>query len=406
MNYILNFFEKYGFLLILAFVSGLFSPELKPKLLLLDLDFEEINSVKSGSDSLKQFFWIVMFCISVLCYIRDKVNFIEIITSRGALLVFSNAILLALISSTYSNYHLISVKRIIFQIMFIWCVMFFLLSSINKGTMLEIANKYSFLIIMMIAISVLTGGAFNPHGELAGFSKSKNIMGAVLSVTIIIFHICNSFWGEWKRKQLMLIFTLLFLLALTLSKTCLALVILYFILTKLNSYIVKLFCVSSLIIISAIFIILPFTSSFTLDFWNPGLAVDPSFMTGRGFIWDNLYYDLNYFKRISFGYGYGAYFGTGEIPYFFDDKYSFLRFINSAHNGYLELMLQFGSIMSLMILAVFFSYIFSSRKIYFLSASSFIVFYNISEPAIMRDQHIVWFLTIVLCVFVSKEKKI
>jgi len=153
---------------------------------------------------------------------------------------------------------------------------------------------------------------------------------------------------------------------------------------------------------------LPSLSYYLGEYTHAGLYLDPDAITGRGIIWDTLYYDLQYFSKLLFGYGYGAYFSNGTIPHFFDDDWSFLRHISSSHNGYLDMLLQYGIALSLVIIPCLYK-LTSGIKHSWLSAAFILpVVYNLTESAFLRDQSIMWcFAVILMCyVVIMKEEDI
>ena len=134
------------------------------------------------------------------------------------------------------------------------------------------------------------------------------------------------------------------------------------------------------------------------DYQHIALYVDEDFFTGRGVVWDSLYYDLTFFDKITYGYGYGSYFGVGIIPFVLDDKYSFLQYISSAHNGYLELLLQFGVVGTFFIFICFIISMLKSNNRYFHAALIVPILHNVTESSVFRDANMAWFLMIVIIV--------
>ena len=396
----LTYFEKYGLFFVLAFCSGLFAPELTPKVSLLELDLSAMSSTKSGSDSFKQIFWLGLFIIySILFYVNvKKLEYCKALRLiNNPLLVFLSIIVICFMSALWSDFFIISVKRTFFQFIF-YVVLFqaILLAYIND-CLEDIFKWLCISVIAMIFLSVLTGGGINPYYELAGYAKNKNIMGATLAVIFILsFSVFHSMKSLYSNRLLLVI--ILFLLLLTMSKTSIMLVLIFLALTQMNQMHTKFIVGFASFTCVSIFILLPFISYLLENFWHVGLIIEPETLTGRGLIWDTIYYDMEYFKKLYLGYGYGSYFGVPTTPYFFDDEYSFLRFINSAHNGYIDLLLQFG-ILSAFLFFVIYKLLISSKNLVVISASIFPILHNVTEPSLIRDQSIVWLMVIFLTVF-------
>jgi len=134
------------------------------------------------------------------------------------------------------------------------------------------------------------------------------------------------------------------------------------------------------------------------DYQHIALYVDADFFTGRGIIWDSLYYDLEFFDKMTLGYGYGSYFEVGVIPFVLDDKYSFLQYISSAHNGYLQLLLQFGVVGSSLIFIFFVLSMLKSNSVFIHTALIIPILQNVTESSIFRDANMAWFLMVMIVI--------
>jgi O-antigen ligase len=402
------FLKKYGFLTVLLYVCGLFTPDLTPKVSLLELDLNTLSEIKSGSDSLKQFFWLSLTFLYSILFLKEKNDpryqsaFKEL---KLPILFFGISLLIFFTSCFWSDFASITIKRAVFQLLLFWVLIQSYIFSMLTGQLVNNVRLLCLFVLAMIVFSIVIGSGINPYFELAGFSKSKNIMGAILAVLIVFSHMIFVSNDKLKENKKIILILGLFLV-FTVSKTSILLVALYFLLTQLPSIVNRAFSFLSLSLVMCLFIVVPYISYLANDFWNISLLVDSSFMTGRGAIWENIYHDLYYFDKINLGYGYGSYFGTPITPYFFDDEYSFMQYINSAHNGYIELLSQVG-IFSFFIIIFYFLIFHQKTPNVCLSALSFPIFYNISEPAFFRDQHIVWILCLLLiCVARISRPKI
>lgn len=401
------FFKKYGFLIVLLYVCGLFTPDLTPKVSLLELDLNTLSEIKSGSDSFKQLFWLSLTFLYSILFFKEK-NDLRYQSALKELklpiLFFGISLFIFFISCFWSGFASITIKRAAFQLLLFWVLIQSYIFSMLTGQLVNNVRLLCLFVLAMIVFSIVTASGINPYFELAGFSKSKNIMGAILAVLIVFSHIIFVSNNKLKENKKIILILGIFLI-FTVSKTSILLVALYFLLTNLPSIVNRFFSFLVITSVMCLFIVFPYVSYLANDFWNISLLVDSSFMTGRGAIWENIYHDLYYFDKIHLGYGYGSYFGTPTTPYFFDDEYSFMQYINSAHNGYIELLSQVG-ILSFFIIIFYFLIFYRSTSNVCLSALSFPIFYNISEPAFFRDQHIVWILCLLLiCVsHISRPK--
>ncbi|WP_442876602.1 O-antigen ligase family protein [Endozoicomonas sp. GU-1] len=93
------------------------------------------------------------------------------------------------------------------------------------------------------------------------------------------------------------------------------------------------------------------------------------------------------------GFGYGAYWGTGEIPDILNIKYSFMQFLNQAHNGYLDVILQLGITGFITLIAFF---MFSVKKFHLnptlIPIFSLVTLFiqNCTESTVLVDQNFLW----------------
>ena len=248
------------------------------------------------------------------------------------------------------------------------------------------------------------GGGFSAKMELAGYMKGKNLLGMALATLFLMYSFLILEESRYEKLDIFLLFLLFLLLLLTFSKTNIALVLICFVGLRINRFNAKLLCVMTVTILVSVFVFFPGIFYVAGDPADVSMLVSDGFLTGRGIIWSNLYYDLYYFKKAILGYGYGAFFAVGEVPLFFDDKYSFLRYISSAHNGYLELFIQFGYLLGTFLFVYSVFPALYSKKTCFLVLIGFVYLHNITESSFLRDQSLIWMLYIYAVVMIFYEK--
>jgi len=72
-----------------------------------------------------------------------------------------------------------------------------------------------------------------------------------------------------------------------------------------------------------------------------------------------------------------------------------MQFINSPHNGYLDLLLQFGYVFTLFILVIF-MLLFKNIKCPYITAAMILpLVHNLTEASMFKDNTMVWLLFIV-----------
>ena len=407
MNIII-WLEKYGLLFMLLFSLGIFTPDFTNKISMMDHELDAVTDGLADSNMFKQLFWISLFLFfSFRFFIHQGIDKFKpaVINKVMILLVICT---IALLSASWSNYPLITMKRSIFQILFCISVSLALCFAIYHQS-IEANLKVTILIcIFMVLLAIALGAGFNGSYNLAGYLKSKNTMGINLAVLIVISHMwIKSFHIESKMLN-GLLWVLFALLILTQSKTSIVLCITYFLIIQFSLLKIKLFTAFLTIAFFSVFVLIPGLSYHSNDYQHVALYVDADFFTGRGVIWDALYYDLGFFNKITLGYGYGSYFEVGVIPFVLDNKYSFLQYISSAHNGYLQLLLQFGFVGSIFILFFFIISMWNASNVYLTAALTIPILQNVTESSIFRDANMAWFLMVAIIIsssiYIVKEK--
>jgi exopolysaccharide production protein ExoQ len=398
INNVIYWFEKYSFIIILLYCCGFFFPNLSPKTSIMANDAIAIAEMTSSGNITKQLFWLSFFIFFTWRFFEHNIFTEDAWKMLGVLLFMTGG--LALVSVLWSEYPQLTLKRSFFQIVFCFSIVSSFYYA-KKHEVIEYSlNLGAMLIVGMILMSIILGVAFSSGGSLAAFTNSKNVLGQNLITVIALMFLQIKLFGQSFSKTKWLIAILCLFLLLTVSKTSIALLLIFILLGYSNLFLAKL--LTSVFFVSActIFIFTPVISYYLGEYIHIGLYLDSSAITGRGIIWDTLYEELIYFSKLLMGHGYGAYFGNGTVPYFFDNEWSFLKHIASSHNGYIDMLIQYGIALSLPI--VFCLYALTSKiKHCWLSAAFIIpIVYNLTESTFLKDQSIIWFFTVVLFSYV------
>jgi O-antigen ligase len=309
--------------------------------------------------------------------------------------------LLGLTSALWSDFPLLALKRAVFQILFCITVMLSFYYALKHNSLENTLFYSGVLIFLLIIISVLTGAGFNRSFTLTGFSAGKNVLGQNLLVYIVLICLFLKVNNKSSNKLMILGFSLLLVLFLTTSKTR---ILLFFIFLSVGYLIPKFSTPLALISFSmffTVFIVIPCVSFYLGDIVHLGQYISLDALTGRGIIWNTLYTDISFYEKIDFGYGYATYFNTGVTPPLFDDSWSFLSRINSTHNGYIDLLMQFGFYGCLIILVTL-CFLFKNLKHPWLAAALLVAMvYNFTESAFFRDYSMMWFMVLVVFSYTS-----
>lgn len=388
------FLERYSFLLILLFCLGLMSPDLSPKIGMLEKDIDMRIEGKSGGSVLKQLFWIGLFLFFLFKHCLNTAVVFESRKLAIAMLLLLTVCFFFMISASWASYPMFSIKRSFFQFIFVFTLMSSILYC-HRHSMIEKNVKYAMYgTFSMILFSVVSGAAFQPDGAMAGFSEGKNVFGINILCLLLIFILINMGRNVKFKNIVYCIAASLLFLFLSLSKTSLMILFMFIALCLMSGLVQRLIISTIFVSFVSFFIVYPSYMHYFDSMDVLFSTIDDDTLTGRGFIWNTLYYDLDFFNKFIFGYGYGSYFGVPEIPYFFDDSHSFIKFITSTHNGYIDLMLQVGTLISLFIMCLFFKAASYINDKYFFAALILPVVHNFTESSVARDDSMVWLFLI------------
>lgn len=395
MSKLFLWFQQYGLLIVLLNCWGLLLPDLSPKTALTDLDLEATSASRSGSNTFKQLSWLLPLFLYILCVLRDGVV-LRIPQYRLVLFFgFLSILTTCFLSILWSDFPALTFKRVVFQVVFISSIIFGVFYSIKHDTLVSCINILFYVALLVCAITIINGSGIQGKALFA-WANSKNNFGAYILSLIALFCLVRYYYDDQLAWYWFKVGILFLLLIASASKTSIAIAILLLVSSFIPYLVSKILFSFIMISLPFVFLFVPLISSWLGNYWDVSYLMEPETLTGRGIIWDSLYYGVSDYGSFLSGHGYGAYFGTGVIPYALDDTWSYIRFLNSAHNGYLELLLQLGSILSLFVMFIIYKLVcYTENPICFLVAS-IILIHNITESSVIRDQHVIWSLLVLL----------
>lgn len=400
-NYVGNLrslLEKYGFLVLCLWCYSLILPDLTSKTLLMDTNLDLFNQSISDSNSTKQIFWIAFFllywCVFISDFVQGKVD-----KSIGvALGFFAVVILLCATSVMWSQEVSFTVKRLIFQFILCSTWIFSVYYSNKRGSFRSNVRIIAAIFFVVGLISILLGTGYW-SSAFSGWAKNKNMMGLYCFSLLCLFYLSADKNDEHVKFDQYAIIGLFFMIVFSQSKTCLALALILAASHYFRVYVNHYMSAFYIVLISTVFFFIPLVSYWMGGDFNISYYMEDETLTGRGFIWNSLYYDLFNFGKMLSGYGYGAYFSIGYSPFILDDAYSFSRFINSAHNSYLGLLLQLGAVVSSFIILLFCFVCYVIRNKLIVTIIMLLMTYGITESFLIRDQHVAWITLIIVITY-------
>lgn len=396
-------------MMVVLYLFDVFSPNMQTPVSLLSLDLASGLKEQSGGSFFKQLFWIASLLTTlVLCHVER----VPLIYKPKLVSAFTFVLAIAFLSTLWSEYPAITIKRACFQLIFISTLYFASLLLKTRDALIE-TLYFALCIILIFEILFLL---FMPHysfaysGEFRGIHYSKNSMGVVASLGFIIsldrYHrLKNNKIFINPNYTLFVTFFWAIILLLSQSKTCLLLtaivtlayisrvnaLLLFFLTRKLAKSLNLIFL---LLLVSGLVIFNDFAFIYSVIFSSLDL-------TGRGMIWGIALDSISHSPIL--GSGYGAFWGVGKVPELFDIQYSFLAYLNQAHNGYIDVCLQIGVVG--FIFFMYFIYTIASALKYVRSGQYilwslflFALLHNITESSFLRDAAFSWFILIIVTI--------
>ncbi len=390
------FLERYSLLLIMLFCMDLLEPQFGAKINLVDNDLDAKIAETSGVKIFKQMFWGGLFIFFLAKHCLNTSLIAQGQRFRAAMLLLLVICSAFLISALWATYPDLTIKRAILQVMFVFTIMSSTLYCYHHGLIGRNIKYTAYYAFFMLAVTIVLGTAFNPSGDMVGYAKAKNSLGMNMLCLILLLTLLYKSMNEKLENIRYLVVIAFIVLLLSHSKTSILILLLFSVLTQFSFFTQRWIIGSLFVFCVSCFIVFPSYMHYFGSINTLLSVVSDETLTGRGFIWNTVYYDLHYFDKFGLGYGYGSYFGLPELPFFFDNPRSFIRFISSTHNGYLDMLVHMGIAITLFIMFIFFKLGSFIKDKYILAAFILPVFHNITESSVIKDNTMVWFFTIFL----------
>lgn len=371
------------------------------------------NEFDASGDTDPIRFMLVMYMFSYVCICFFNGSLTS--SLRGCFLKYKYFIILYLfiiftIPFAYSVEF--SVKRTFVLLV----VSFFLFCISNNLSMKSIIgvllnSLFIVLVVNLMSYIFLAPISYDHEDLFKGIHVHKNTAGAVFALSLIAFFILlNNFYLKFLSCSILFYF-----LILSGSKTSLALTV---------------FCIAFLIVVNSlnksgytIFFIIKSMTILTFTVLAIYIGVDDLFFavgdaygdrtfTGRSIIWEYVYEKFK--ERPLVGWGYGSFWGLGNISPALFDGGDFIALFGQAHNGYLDLATQIG-VIGLFIcifshLSIFIALFGSlgqgdNQYINFVfSVVTFFILHNLLESTILMPFSILWPVVLLLSLSYLKEK--
>lgn len=386
--------------LLLGWTTKAFTPDLgsKSALVARDLDMR-IEIVSSGAALWKQLL-LPVFTIACIMFIIRSRNLL-----RAYMSVLFPVMLLGtflMVSYFWSDAPSDTMRRAVRQVFLFSAVAGAVVIGRSQNRFVTYLQFFSiFLLICELAFLLVPWISFDVHNKFTGLHPAKNEFGGIAGAFLLISACVYRYYAETqeeKRNALLMAVAWFILLLLSGSKTPIGFVLILLPLVMFSQHLVRYVSISVIAMWLLIIVFIPMAligiGEAPIDFYRSILPEEA--LTGRTGIWFHLLADLK--KDWMFGTAYGAYWGVGDIPEALDIKWSYYRFLHTAHSGFVDLCMELGVIPTVFWLLMFLAFLIITRNASDPISASIIAYgmlHNCLETSFLHGLHFVWVMMVI-----------
>ena len=329
---------------------------------LADLDLGEVIASRQGTNIINQVKWLTLGGIASLVVVVNPKRFIELASLSWPIIALCAV---ALVSITWSVDPAVTMRRAIRAALPIYVLMVGIAYVKHPQRALAIVHLVFTILLLENLVGLVVPGTYDSFGNYTGTMLQKNALGILAAIAIMIGLGARTWLANPWLIRLNRAYTICWIgiLGLSFSKTALALVIgvpLFLLVVNTVADIVKLNLGA---VIFSIFCTILFAIGLTNVSLGMGvfdlldLVAENITFTGRTQIWEFMLEKLD--DHWLLGYGFGAFWGLGDHSPNLTAKYEYIWYLDSAHNGYLDVVASVGllGLTVLFVLLVHFSII-------------------------------------------------
>jgi|GEM_PF-2429091 len=384
-------------LLMLCWVTDAFVPNLQIKSALVSRDLEfQLESGGSGSALWIQLMLPAFTLVCLLWVGQSKETLSRYVRVLLPMLV---VVVLLLASYFWSDHPGDTLRRAARQILLFTSIAGIVVISRTRSQYISQLQLISvFLLFYELLFLFIPYISFDLSGNFTGLHPNKNELGAVAGAFLLIAVCTWRYYAETPRERWIALFSALgwgFLLVISGSKTPMGFVVLLIPLAVLSVSFLRWVSIGLIVcwmlIIAAFPIFLIGMGEAPIEYYRSMLPEDA--LTGRTGIWFHLLSDIQ--KSWLLGTGYGAYWGVGQVPEAMDIKWSYYQFLQTAHSGFVDLVLQFGTALTVFSLAALWFFLLRTKDSADPLSMSFIAYamlHNCLETSFLHGMHFVWII--------------
>ncbi len=383
--------------LLLAWVTKAFTPNLSPKAGLLARDLELNLQIVSSSAALWQQLLLPCFTAGCLLWIiRSRRHVNSYISILIPMMTFGAFIFLTLLWSDHPDD---TARRALRQMLLFTSVAGVVVISRSNDRFVNYLQYFSVTLLIYEALFLLIPHiSFDVYGNFTGLHSTKNEFGGIAGAFLLIAVCIYRYYTETAKEKKLAIFCMIgwaVLLLLSGSKTPMGFVALLVPLLLLSVHLLRLVTIGVIVVWLFILVFIPVflmgVGEAPIDFYRSILPEEA--LTGRTGIWYHLLSDIK--KDVMWGTGYGAYWGVGDVPEALDIKWSYYRFLNTGHSGFVDLVLEIGLIPTVFWMLGLWVFVASTRNSADPLSTALIAFallHNCLETSFGHGLHFVWVL--------------
>ncbi|MFO1049530.1 MAG: O-antigen ligase family protein [Geminicoccaceae bacterium] len=399
--------------LVIAYSAKVLSPDLAPQ------DFSDIElashvAATSESNLANQLFWLLMGGLAFVVALPAWRRLQPILASSFFLVAL---VALALASPLWALEPSIAMRRVVQQAIIVFALFVAAGASRTPEHCLRVCYATLAFCLLAYLLSLALPVSFDWRGDFRGIYGDKNGLGA-LAVMALLMGAClrptlRSSLG--RRLNLVYLAGWLAIAVLTRSKTSLgllvavpAVVLALHLAARATRLSIGLYLTLGLLSAGALLLFVVEGVGITPERLLGAIHVDATF-TGRTEIWQFAFAALA--DHWGLGYGYQSFWNAGPASPNLQAEVEFIRYLNQAHNGYLDILLALGvGGLLLAILALAQTIINLSRirlvspVIYWTSwcLLVFVLIHNMTESSLLRGYSPPWIFLLLAIALASR----
>jgi exopolysaccharide production protein ExoQ len=349
----LSYFADVLIFLSTMLTLGVFEPQLD----IVALNSKSLTSVVAATSNsslssatlmfTSQLASIALAIVACLLMLRDHKQVLRTVRVIWPLLVFFGYFVL---STVWSDHPEFALRRSLGLVASTFVIIVAASFVSFQRTVLIVYVGYWVSLILNIAATMWPAAGFDQAGLFRGTTGEKNTLGAIAACGIILGLTTISCVRSVWAKALALLFIVLWAAALaaTVSKTSITLAILVPVTFAIFDVVSRLLRINFGLTTLGIVLSLSTSTALACDISGHSLfefvemlGGDSTF-TNRTPIWNLMLEQIN--DRILAGHGFASVWGVGYDARNLQSPWSFIRLINSGHNGYLDILATLGVI--------------------------------------------------------------